>query len=164
MLHLWWITISHSYSNSWRKNSRYTGQSSIIKAAYNKISVDIFESTTLTVINRLFLPIVHKPGSMIIRLPYQRIRNSNVKLTISWYAWAVILTLHYVLYVKYQLMNFLSPNDDNQQHKVLWESIPTDGIVKVSVTESKYRKTDDTLIIIMEEELEVIITISTSIS
>lgn len=61
-------------------------------------------------------------------------------------------------------MNFLSPNDDNQQHKVLWESIPTDGIVKVSVTESKYRKTDDTLIIIMEEELEVIITISTSIS
>lgn len=46
-------------------------------------------------------------------------------------------------------MNFLSQNDELQEQKILWEYKPYGNIINISV---RYRKTDDNLIIVMQEK------------
>ena len=48
-------------------------------------------------------------------------------------------------------MNFLSQDEDLQQHKILYN--PPNKFIRV--VELRYRKTDDTLIIAMAEIVEV---------
>ena len=57
--------------------------------------------------------------------------------------------------IKHQLMNFLSQSDDTEQLKILCQYVPSLG---VSVVELRYRKVDDTIIIVMKERFWVIVT------
>ena len=52
-------------------------------------------------------------------------------------------------------MNLLSQNENIQQHKTLYQYNPPNDVKLVVVVESKYRKTDDTLTMVMQEEVEV---------
>lgn len=45
-----------------------------------------------------------------------------------------------------------------QQMVILWQYNPPNNVKHISVIESRYRRTDGTLIIVMQEKLGVIIT------
>lgn len=53
--------------------------------------------------------------------------------------------------IKWQLMNFLSNNDDIQQEQIIYQSNTSNNADHVDVVGSKYRKIDDTFIIVMAE-------------
>ena len=48
-------------------------------------------------------------------------------------------------------MNFLSQNEDIRQRKTLYQYNTPNDVLSMVVVECRYRKTDDTLIIVMEE-------------
>ena len=52
-------------------------------------------------------------------------------------------------------MNFLSQNEDIRQRKTLYQYNTPNHVLYMKVVECRYRKTDDTLIIVMEGILEV---------
>ena len=52
-------------------------------------------------------------------------------------------------------MNLIS-KDEKQQHKILWQYKLPDNVWTIEVKELRYRKTDDTLIIVIQEHIEVI--------
>ena len=56
-------------------------------------------------------------------------------------------------------MNFLSQSEDKQQHKILYQYDLRENVKSSDVVEIRYRKTDETddnLIIVLKEELEVL--------
>ena len=60
-------------------------------------------------------------------------------------------------------MNFLSQKQDIRQPKTLYQYNAPNGVMYIGVRECRYRKTDDTLIIVMNELIPVKITNSLSL-
>ena len=59
--------------------------------------------------------------------------------------------------MKWQLIDFLSENQNKLVQEILWEYKLDGNVQDVAVEKSRYRKADNTLIIVIKEKVGVII-------
>lgn len=64
--------------------------------------------------------------------------------------------------MKWQLMNFLSQNDEKRQQKIIYQYNSPYNAWRFSIEESRYREKDDTLIFVIKEDSKVVIIVNSS--